>query len=296
MGLKIKDLFESAGFPKGVISVIIGGSDVGQELVSSDIDKIVITGSVEAGNDVMKRAGIKPALLELGGNDAAIVCEDANLSQAVPAICWGAIYNAGQACNGIKRVYVHKKIAREFTNQVAAYIKQLKRERDYGPIISENARSIIFSRVQDAIRLGAKVILGGQVDNAPGFWLDPIVLVFNNDELELISKETFGPILPIRIIDSEQDGIKLANSTCYGLGANIWTRDIKKGRQIAAQIEAKMVCINEALFGLPGGEYWGGWKNSGLGTTENRLMSFQKRKIVIANSSNAPRSWWLLPK
>lgn len=291
MGLRIKELFDHVGFPEGILNVIIGAGDVGKELVLADVDKIVLTGSVEAGKDVIINAGLCPTLLELGGNDAAIVCEDANLNQAVPAICWGAFYNAGQACNGIKRVFVHSSIAEEFINRVLEYTKNLRRGVDYGPLISQEARNIIINRVNDAVRNGAELLYGGEVKYGSGFWLDPIVLVYSR-ETELVIEETFGPVMPIRVFGDDKSAIYLANNTAFGLGASVWTQDIDKGKKIAMQLQAKMVCVNEALFGLPGGEYWGGWKNSGLGTTENRLSSFFKRKILISNSDLPPRGWW----
>jgi len=292
MGLRIKELFDQAGFPSGVFSVIVGSEDVGKTLVASEVDKIVLTGSIAAGADVLRRAGIKPALLELGGNDPAIVCDDADLDQAVAAICWGAVYNAGQACNGIKRVFVHADVADEFIKRAVKYVSQLQRGRDYGPIIDEQARATIVQRVQDAAKGGAKLILGGDLPLAEGFWLDPILLVYNNDDLLLTCEETFGPVIPIRVVASNEEAIRLANQTGFGLGANVWTRDIDTGRRLAMQLQSKMVCVNEALFGLPGGEYWGGWRNSGLPTTENRLMSFLKRKLLVTHAGSTPRSWW----
>lgn len=292
MGLKIKELFELAGFPTGVLNVVIGGANTGKWLVESDIDKITLTGSVETGKDVLRNIGIKPVLLELGGNDAAIVCEDADLKQAIPAICWGAIYNAGQACNGIKRIYLCSSLAKEFIDGSIEYIKKLKRKIDYGPIISEEARGIIITRITKAVQDGAELLYGKIDIEKPGFWLDPIIINYTNDEIELTRDETFGPVMPIRIVENVQEAVYLANNTRFGLGANVWTNDVASGQSIALKLQAKMVCVNEALFGLPGGEYWGGWNNSGLGTTENRLYAYLKRKILITNANPGPRSWW----
>lgn len=296
VGLKIKELFDQSGFPEGVINILLGAADVGRALVTANIDKIVITGSVDAGSQIIRQAGIKPVLLELGGNDAAIVCKDANLEMAVGAICWGAFYNAGQACNGIKRVFVHKAIADEFVARAVNYTKQLKRGRDYGPIIDEEARTTIVGRVKDAVKKGSRLLVGGKLaPTGAGFWLDPVLLVYEKDDLSLVRDETFGPIMPIRIVNTDEEAIQLANSTEFGLGANVWTKDFERGNKIAMQLQAKMVCVNEALFGLPGGEFWGGWKNSGLSTTENRLLSFLKRKLVFGYSGSVVRGWWYPP-
>lgn len=295
MGQKIIELFQRAGFPDGVMNLIIGDATAGKNLVVSDVDKIVVTGSVETGAAVIKNAGIKPVLVELGGNDAAIVCADADLDKAVPAICWGAVYNAGQACNGIKRVYVHTSVSDEFLKRAMSYIRQLERGRDYGPIIDAEARGIIVERIKAAAHRGAQLFPNKIQNEGRGFWLDPIIITYDKDNLELIQNETFGPVIPIRVVQDEDEAIKLANDSPFGLGANVWTKNIEKGKVLAMRLQAKMVCVNEALFGLPGGEYWGGWKASGLGTTESRLLAFLKKKILVAYSGVKPRSWWFPP-
>lgn len=293
MGQEIENLFLEAGFPPGIITRVIGGAEVGKALVQSAVDKIVITGGVDTGLDVIQNAGLKPCLLELGGNDASLVLHDADIKLAVPAIGWGATYNAGQACGGIKRVYVHEQVAKDFISHLTEYVYQLVPGTHYGPLIDEESRRRFHNRVVEAVGRGARLLAGGKIPDGPGYWYPPTILVYEDDNIELVKEETFAPMIPVRVVKSDEEALELANKSCFGLSGNIWTTNIERGRRFAMKMEAKMVSVNEALIGLPGGEHWGGWKCSGLATTEGRLETFLKRKVLASYYGDEPRSWWL---
>jgi len=298
VGQAIKGLFDKAGFPKSVLELVIGADAVGKALVNSSVDIIVFTGSVEAGLDVKRNAGMRPVELELGGNTASIVCKDAPLNLAVEGTVWGALYNVGQSCSGHKRVFVHKDVAEEFTQMVIDKVGSLKPGVDYGPYITKDAMNTVDERIKDAIKRGAELKIGGHpLGNLPpeyknGNWYAPTVLVYTNDELSIISQETFGNVLPIRVVESDEEAIQLANNTSYGLNNVIWTNDHEKGENLAEKLESGMVFINEAELALVAGEYWGGWKNSGLGSIGTKLERSFKQQLIITYTGSEPREYW----
>jgi len=298
IGEKIVSLFKSAKFPTGVVELVQGGDEVGKALVGGGIDLLFFTGSAEVGREVIKSAGVIPVEAEMGGNSASIVCEDANLDLAADGTVWGALYNAGQSCSGHKRVFVHEKVADEFTQKVLTRVKSLQPIRDYGPYISKEAMNGVNERVQDAIQRGARLLEGGTlVKDIPekyrnGNWYLPTVIELSTDDVDLVAKETFGNILPIRVVKDEQEAISLANNTSYGLTNVLWSKDLDRAKLLAAQLESGMVFINEAELALVAGEYWGGWKNSGVGRVGSKMDKCFKPKLLITYTGQEPREYW----
>lgn len=298
VGKKIAELFREAGFPEGVLELVVGADEVGKALVTSGIDFVFLTGSVEAGLDARRNVGLKPVEFELGGNSASIILEDADIDLAVEGTVWGGVYNAGQSCSGHKRVYVHEAIADEFKRRVLEKVNSLVPVRDYGPYIRQSQLEEVDRRVQDAVRQGAKLLTGGQPPkNLPkeyegGFWYAPTVLEYADDALSLVSKETFGNVLPIRVVGSTDQAIKLANATDYGLNNILWSQNLEEAEKLAGQLQSGMVFINEAELALVAGEYWGGWKNSGIGSIGTKLEKCFKQQLLIAHTGSKPRDYW----
>jgi acyl-CoA reductase-like NAD-dependent aldehyde dehydrogenase len=291
-GLRIADLVNEAGFPNHLYSAVVGGGEVGKLMVASDFDAVAFTGSYETGLDITRHAGIKPLILELSGNDAAIVREDADIEQAARGIAYGTFSRGGQVCIRIKRVYVNERVAEELIHRLVGIASKLNIEEDVGPLIREEARERVARVVQDAIKGGAELLCGGSKVKEPGFYYQPTVLRYSNDGLEVVSKETFGPVCPVRVVHDDEQAINLANSSPYGLGATIWTKDMEKGWELAKRLEAGNIWINECVRTLPCGEYFQGWKQSAIPSSMSRLQMFTKKKTVVAHSSCQPRAHW----
>ncbi len=291
-GLKIAELVREAGFPEGLYVPVVGGGDIGKLMVRSGFDALAFTGGIETGLDITRNAGIKPMVLELSGNDAAIVCADADIEQAARGIAYGTFSRGGQVCIRIKRVYVHEEVAEALILRLADIASRLNVEDDVGPLIREEARDHVARVVQDAVKGGAELLSGGNKVKGPGYFYEPTVLRYYDDDIELVRKETFGPVCPIRVVHDEEQAIALANDSPYGLGATIWTKDFEKGERLARALEAGNIWINESVRTLPGGEYFQGWKQSGIPSSMSRLQMFTKKKTVVSHRSCEPRGHW----
>ena len=293
--LKVAKLFKEAGFPKNLVQVAIGADETGKALVKSDISKIFLVGSIETGKSVTQNFGIKPVQAELGGNSSAIVLKDADIDLAIEAIVWGATYNTGQECVGIKRCFVDEKISKEFTQKIIEKIKTLRAGIDYGPYIRIEALKEVESRVHSAEKQGAKLLCGCEKitrKGYEGYWLTPSVVIHSNDELELVKTETFGNVIPIATFKTEKELLHRVNNTEYGLSNAIFTKDIKKAEMLAEQIESGMVFINDVFINYRGWDHWVGWKNSGIEGTEDKIMQYLKKKVVTINKSSQKRAYW----
>jgi len=291
-GLKIAELVHEAGYPTGLYTPVVGGADIGKLMVTSDVDAITFTGSIDTGLDIARNAGIKPLILELSGNDAAIVRHDADIEQAARGIAYGTFSRGGQVCVRIKRVYAHEAVVDELLERVVNIAGHLSLEDDVGPLISEEAREKVHRVVRDAVDQGAELLCGGEVPQGPGFFYPPTVLRHSDDSLEAVRRETFGPVCPVRAVKDDEEAIALANDTRYGLGATVWTSDPERGLEIAQRLDAGNVWINECVRTLPGGEYFQGWKQSGIPSSMSRLQMFTKKKTIVAHRSCEPRKHW----
>jgi len=279
VGMKIGEVFARANLPEGLLSVVTGGGPTGVALVEAGVDKIMFTGSVATGRRVAEAAArqLIPVVLELGGKDPMLVLEDADLEAAARAAVWGAFANSGQACASVERCYVHERIAPQFTARVVELTRRLKQDAgtregtDIGAMSSERQLNIVEDHVREAVGRGAQVLVGGKRAARQGSFHEPTVLAGVDHTMEVMREETFGPVLPLMTFKTEEEGISLANDSPFGLTASVWTRDIKRGRRIAEQIEAGTVMINEVLYthGLAQTP-WGGVKLSGIGRTHGR--------------------------
>ncbi len=260
------DLFNKV-LPKDLLQIIHGDVKQGKALVNSDVNLIAFTGSKDAGIDIMKNAsaGLKRLIMELGGKDPLIVLKDANIDSAARFAVASSFENAGQMCTSTERVFVHRSIADIFESKVIQYAKNYKvgswdEESDIGPIINKKQRDMILSQIEDAKKLGAKIIFGEE-QNKEGFIL-PTILANVNNTMKVFKEETFGPIVSISYFDTNEEAIEKANDSEFGLGAIVYGKDGVE--QVAQELEAGMVGINQGL-GSAGDTPWVGSKQSGFG-------------------------------
>ena len=277
VGLKLADIAQEAGLPKGVLTVLPGDKLTGKLLSEADINKIIFTGKTPTGRCVLRASAerILPITLELGGKDPMIVLSDANLSRAVKGAVYGAFINAGQSCCAVERIYVMWDIAESFIAGVVQQVNGLtvgdpaKPETEIGPLASAEIRSHVESQVADAIQKGAKVLTGGaRPENLSGYFYRPTVLTSVNHSMLVMQEETFGPVMPIMVVDSTAQAIELANDAKYGLSASVWASDANLTLEVAHQLDAGTVIVNDVLFTFGAVECaWGGTKESGIGRT-----------------------------
>jgi len=292
IGIVISEVFNELkkyGFPENSFQLVIGGKDKGKYLVENDIDMTVLIGSLRAGQQIAKSSSekLKNFILELGGKDPAIVLEDADLDNSVIQIVKAATMYTGQVCFGVERVYCHGKIYDEFIEKCVEEMKKIKvgdpmnEETDMGPFAVKFQLEKVIEHIKDAINKGAKLIYGGKKIGEKGYFFEPTILTDVNHSMKIMKEETFGPVIPIMKFKDENEAIKLANDSDYGLTASIWTKNIKKGEEIARKIEAGTVEVNRhglSKAGCP----WGGYKLSGFGRIYSKegIRQFMNTKHI----------------
>jgi succinate-semialdehyde dehydrogenase/glutarate-semialdehyde dehydrogenase len=291
------ELLYEAGLPKGVVGIVVGGADVGAALIEHpQIRKVSFTGSTTTGKAIMALAakGLKRLTLELGGNDAMIVCEDADVVSAARAAAVGRFFNAGQACIATKRIYVHRSKYDEFVERVTERAAKLPIGDGFdpnvrmGPLHSQPQRESVEGFVRDAVAQGAKASAGGKrPDAGKGYFFEPTVLVDVPDNARLIREECFGPVLPVMPFDSMDEVIARANSTVFGLGSSIWTNDKAVQERAVRELDAGYTWINDIATDydrLP----FGGVKESGFGKERGTevLGEYLELKSVVAGAAH----------
>lgn len=307
LGERIREVFEKGGLPAGLVQVVHGGGAVGEALARSSAAKIFFTGSVEVGRHVGEvcAAQLKGSVLELGGKDPMIVCADADVDNAVSGAIWGGFANAGQTCSGIERVYVLREVADRFIAGVAAKAGRMRVgdpldwETEIGPMTSEGQYEIVVELIEDAVASGAQRLCGGPVEvpGLSGKFIAPTVLTGVTHEMRIMREEIFGPVLPIVVVDSEQEAIELANDSEFGLGASVWTKDRRRGERIARRLEAGMVWVNDHSFSHGACQCaWGGVKDSGLGRSHSKFGFYECVNIKMnAWEPGLTRDFWWHP-
>ena len=307
IGDRIRQTFEKAGLPEGLIRTVHGGGRIGDALVKSTAGKIFFTGSVEVGGKVGVECAkrMKGSVLELGGKDPQIVCAYADLANAVSGAVWGGFANAGQTCSGIERVYVVDQVADAFLEGVVRETKRLTVgdprgwTTEIGPMISEDQAKIVTELVDDAVKNGAKKLTGGptEIKGMEGSFIAPIVLTGVTHDMRIMKEEIFGPVLPVMTVESEQQAIELANDSEFGLGASVWTKDRAKGERMAHQIESGMVWVNDHSFSHGACQCaWGGVKDSGLGRSHSKFGFYECVNIKqLAWEPGWTRDLWWQP-
>lgn len=290
-GLLISKIINSTkDFPKDLFTTIIGGVEEGKHLVKSNVDAIVYTGNIPTGKEIIKNAGTKPVILELSGNDAAIVCADCDINQTVDGIVAGAFLHSGQVCDRVKRIYIIKEIADEFIEKAINKISSIK--ENITPLISLDQLNKINEQVQQSVKDGAEILTGGKRFDKAGFYYEPTLLKLKHNNVESVKNEIFGPVASLLIVDSEEEAIRLSNSTEFGLGTSIWTQDFEKASKISNECETGMIWINDSNIPLICGEYFKGWKATSIPNSSDRLSMFIKSKTIISFNSKNKRNWW----
>jgi succinate-semialdehyde dehydrogenase/glutarate-semialdehyde dehydrogenase len=304
-GLKIKEVLTQAGLPEGVLEVVTGDGSTGAALIGAGVDKIMFTGSVATGKRVAEAAAkyLIPVVLELGGKDPMVVLDDANVENAARAAVWGAFANCGQSCSSVERCYVHESVAELFNAEVVKETRRLhqgpgtEKNTDIGSMSSERQLRIVERHVNQAIDNGAVALTGGErLREVTGPFYPPTVLTNVNHNMDVMREETFGPVLPIMNFRTEEEAVRLANDSQFGLTASVWTNNIARGQRLAARIDAGTVMINEVFYthGIAQTP-WGGVKQSGLGRTHGLaglLELVHTQHIHVNRLPFIPDLWW----
>jgi|WetSurMetagenome_2_1015567.scaffolds.fasta_scaffold11969_3 succinate-semialdehyde dehydrogenase / glutarate-semialdehyde dehydrogenase len=257
--------------PKGVINLIQGAEEVGEMIIQSDIDMVAFAGSREIGKKIMAECSnrLTRLILELGGKDPMLVLKDADLNNAADYAVYASIFNCGQLCSSVERIYVEDKIAIKFEKLVIEKIKKIKvgniyENVDLGPMANEAQRSKVLNQIDEARRKGARVMYGGNKIEGKGYFMEPTLIVDVSEKHDIMTEETFGPVVAIQRVRNAGEAIEKANKTRYGLGATIWTKNHKRAMEIASKIETGMIGINGGVSGVSGTP-WVGIKESGFG-------------------------------
>jgi succinate-semialdehyde dehydrogenase/glutarate-semialdehyde dehydrogenase len=305
VALELASLLHAAGVPEPVFQVVVGEGATGAALVQSPIDKLVFTGSVATGKRIAVAAAerLLPVVLELGGKDPMLVLEDADVDVASSAALWGAFVNAGQTCLSVERCYVHRSLYAAFVKACAEKTRQLRvghgvePETDVGPMIHPRQVRIVESHVEDAKARGARVVAGGTRLPALGTnFYAPTVLADATQDMRIMREETFGPVLPIMAFDNDEQAVRLANDSEYGLAASVWTRDVKRGERLARRIHAGAVMVNDVIscFAISEAPH-GGVKASGLARTHGRFGLEEMVRLKYLDTDLMPgmkKVWW----
>jgi betaine-aldehyde dehydrogenase len=301
--LALAECFEH--LPPGVINILAGGGEVGEAIVSDEhVDCVAFTGSVETGKKIAHICADRVARinLELGGKDPFIVCPDvaSAIDVAAKGGAWAAFLNAGQVCTSAERFYVLEQVYDDYLQAFVDYTSSLvvgdplDASTDIGPLVSARQRDKVAAQVDAAAAAGAEVVTGGSNGgNGTGYFYAPTVVTGAPAETDLLREETFGPVAPLVPVKSLDEAIELANGTRFGLGANVYTKDLDTILRCMRELKAGTVWFNDPLTDNDAGPF-GGMKQSGLGRElgQEGLEAFQETKHVHLETSLAPKDWW----
>jgi acyl-CoA reductase-like NAD-dependent aldehyde dehydrogenase len=288
--MQIEQAFKNAGFPENTFQSIIGDYRAGEALVESGIDAVSVTGSVNTGRRVAELAtkDLKKFVLELGGSDPFIVLEDADLSQTAHMAAQSRLLNNGQSCIAAKRFIVVKDIVEKFTK---LFVEETESEvvgepmdskTTVGPLVRESQREALAQQVDDAKTKGASILTGGNSIKRDGFFYEPTIVSQVDHGMKIIKEEVFGPAAPIIVVNNEEEAIREANNSEFGLGASIWTNNIERGIRLAREVQSGIVSVNEMVRSDPRLPF-GGIKHSGIGRelSEIGIKEFVNVKSVV---------------
>jgi aldehyde dehydrogenase (NAD+) len=270
----LAEVFAEAGLPEGVLSVVPGGVETGRALTENpNLDMLTFTGSSAVGREVGKRAAdmLKPCTLELGGKSAAIILEDVDLAAAIPMLVFSGVMNAGQGCVNQTRILAPRSRYDEIVNAIKNFVEALPvglpsdPATQIGPLISEKQRARVEGYIKKGIEEGARLVTGGGRPQGldGGYFVAPTVFADVDNKMTIAQEEIFGPVLCIIPYDTEDDAVRIANDSVYGLAGSVWTTDVPKGIEISQKIRTGTYGINWYAFD-PGSPF-GGYKNSGIG-------------------------------
>ncbi len=304
---KMRELFDAAGLDPKLFQVVSGPGRMAEELIGRGaplLGFVNFTGSTGIGKVVASVCGkhLIPCSMELGGKDPAIICEDADIALAARSVVNGAFGNSGQICASVERVYAHKKVFDPFVQEVVRITKDLRQDNpimnsgaEVGAMTSEEQLRIVEEQQEDAVRKGAHVLTGGRRSEKGGMYFEPTVLTNVTEDMKVLREETFGPLLPIMPFDDEREAVRRANDSNYGLSAYVFTRNTRKGRKLAEQLEAGTVMVNETLMTHAFPETpWQGFKESGTGRvhSDEGLRDLCLACHVNYDTVPVPRPFW----
>lgn len=296
--LRLAEIFSEAGFPEGTFNVITGyGSDMGNALITHDlVSKVAFTGGTATGKRIAQTAASlnKRITLELGGQSPAVVCADANLDKAIPALVRHAFANSGQFCYRVNRIYVQKGIYEGFLNRFCGLVDKFtigndtKKTCDLGPLVNEKIYRNSEIQTADARQKGAKILRGGKRlqggDYDTGWYFPPTVIVNTDHSMLIMKEETFGPVIGIMPFDENNDALAFANDTVYGLAAYVFSENVGTALRFAEQLDAGSVWVND-IFRSYQNVPFGGMKQSGIGREKGRygLEAYTELKTIYLN-------------
>lgn len=304
--LEVARLGREAGLPPGVLQVLTGAGPTGALVARAPgVSRIDVTGSTHTGKQVALAAAERLAQFggELGGNTPVLIFDDVDAGYAAKAAQFSGYIGSGQTCIAGSRIFVQRGIYPDFVKALVARVGRMKvgraqdRTTDMGPVISAAARDRILHVIENAVRDGARVALGGGVPSDPelagGFFIEPTIIVDASNDMACAQNEVFGPVLTVIPFDSEADVTTMANGTSYGLGASIWTRDVARAHRVARELRIGTVWINTHHRNHPGSP-WGGFKSSGIGRENGiqALWNYTAIKSVWVSCQDEPISWY----
>ncbi|KEF55744.1 NAD-dependent aldehyde dehydrogenase [Exophiala aquamarina CBS 119918] len=300
----VVEIFKEAGLPENVMQYLHCGSptDLQPLILSPDVNHICFTGSVAGGLAIQQIAASRVNVsvgLELGGKDPAYIRADVDAAWAAEEIVDGAIFNSGQSCCSIERVYVHEDIYDRFVDAVKKILAGYRlgdpseKATHIGPVVSSRSKDAIAAQVKDALSKGAKdeTPSNATFSSPPstgGNWVAPVLLTHVNHDMAVMTEETFGPVIPVQKVSSDDEAVSLMNDSVFGLTASVWTKDIAAGEKLARHVQAGTVFVNRADFPSPD-LAWTGWKDSGKGVTLSRFGFDQFLKLQSVHVKEHPK-------
>ena len=289
-GKLVDEIVKEANLPNGIFSEIYGDGKVGAKLVEQNIDLICFTGSAVVGKQLYQAAAKKfiKIVLELGGSAPGLVLKDADIDNVLETIYFSRFVNCGQACDALKRLIVDESIVDKLVEKLKKYLESKNvgdpenEETEIGSLVAKRQLDLLKTQVENAVEKGAKIIIGGSsIEGSKGNYYKPTILTNVKPNMRVWKEEVFGPVLPIVTFKTEDEAVKLANDTKYGLGAYVFTRDKNKAKDLASKIDSGMVQINNTSYILPCSPF-GGYKESGIGREHGKygLRELSQIKVV----------------
>jgi len=289
------ELLQATGIPDGVLSLVIGGGDVGGMLVDSPVDLVWFTGSTKVGQEIYKKCGEKfiKGLMEMGGNSAGIVFADADIDAAVESIYFSRFWCTGQVCNAVKRLFVEKPIFDEFVNKLVEKIRSVTTgnpmdDKDLGPLVAAKQLKMLEDQVQDALSKGATVKVGGkrpeEEELKDGNYYLPTILTDVTLDMKVMTDEVFGPVLPAFAFETDEEALELANNTMYGLANEVYTKNEKRAETFVRKLQSGVVAVNTFDY-FKASCPFGGYKKSGIGREYGKIgmQEFAQVKMTAVN-------------
>jgi betaine-aldehyde dehydrogenase len=305
--IRIAEIFEEVGFPAGVVNVVLGqGSTVGNEIAQNPlVDLVSFTGGGVAGRQIMKAAAenFKKISLELGGKNPNVVFADADFETAVDYALNAVFFHAGQVCSAGARLLVEESIHDDFVKAVIERTRRIRlgngmdESTEMGPVISAEHLASVERYIQMGIEEGAKLAIGGRRPKAPalqnGFFIEPTIFLNCHTEMRIVQEESFGPVMTIESFQGEENAIRLANDSKYGLAGAVWTQDMNRAERVAREMRMGTVWINDYHPYFPQAP-WGGYKQSGIGRELSHvgLEEYTEVKHLYMNIAPQPMGWF----